>query len=121
MTITLENADERIQEGAELYNLLSQHSSHYSVDDRLKACALYVAEGNLMAVSRKTGVKYETLKTWKEQSWWPAAAKEFRIRKQEELDGLMSDVIHAAVDEVADRIRKGDWYIKKMEPKKESL
>lgn len=101
------------EQEAQLYQLLADHASPYSVDDRLKACMLYAAEGNMAEVSRKTGLEYQTLKTWKTYEWWPVALDWCRRHKQDELDGMLTGVIQDAVLEVADRIKEGDWIVKK--------
>lgn len=118
--VDIKTQDKVLEQDANLYNLMAMHKSVYSIDDRLKACYLYVVEGNLKEVSRKTGVKYETLKTWKESNWWPAAVLECKKRKEQELDGMFTKVIDASLDQLTDRIKNGDFYIKKMEPKEES-
>lgn len=101
------------ERNAQLYQLLAEHQSAYSIDDRLKACMLYAAEGNMAEVSRKTGLAYDTLKDWKTYEWWPVALDWCRRHKQDELDGMLTGVIQDAVLEVADRIKEGDWVVKK--------
>jgi hypothetical protein len=100
----------------QLYVLLADHQSKYSLDARLKACYLFAIEGNMAEVQRKTGIPYETLKDWKDQEWWPVALAECRKRKQDELDSMLSQVIHDAVGKVADRIAEGDFFVGKMAP-----
>lgn len=101
------------EEGTQLYQLLADHHSTFSIDDRLKVCMLYATEGNMAEVSRKTGIGYETLKDWKTYDWWPVALDWCRRHKQDELDGLLTGVIQDAVYAVADRIKEGDYTVKK--------
>ena len=97
----------------ELFYLLAEHQSHFSVDDRIKAAMLYAAEGNLSKVSRDMEIGYETLKDWKCQPWWPLAVQECRDRKQDELDAMLSKVMFSAIEQIADRIKDGDYVAKK--------
>ena len=109
------SGDENKQTTA-LFVLLAEHHSKYSVDDRLRTAMLYVAEGNMKEVSRKTGIAYDTVKSWKETEWWPLAVAECRKRKQDELDSLLTNTIHTAMDQVMDRVHKGDHFVGKMDP-----
>jgi len=103
----------------ELYVLLAEHKSTYSIDDRLSAVMLYAAEGNLAEVARKTNIPYYTVKDWKECEWWPVALSECRKRKQDELDSMFTNVIHEAIGQASDRIRNGDYYVAKTAPSSE--
>lgn len=110
-------AEENYNKNAtELFVLLAEHRSSYSVDDRLRVAMLYVAEGNMKEVMRKTGINYETLKSWKVCEWWPLAVAECRKRKQDELDGNLTKTIHIAMGEVLDRIQNGDSLLGKTGP-----
>ena len=97
----------------ELYYLMAEHHSLYSVDDRIKAAMLYAMEGNLSAVARKMEINYDTIRMWKDTPWWPLAVNECRDKKQDELDSMLSKVIFNAVNEIADRVQKGDFISKK--------
>lgn len=103
----------------ELYNLLADHSSQYSIDDRLKVATLFATEGNLKEVSRITNVNYETVKSWQRLSWWDVAVQEARRRHQDSLDSKFTKLIHKTLDQIYDRVTEGDIVIKKMEPESE--
>lgn len=121
MIKTIETSTEDEKKSLELYNLLASHSSTFSIDDRLKAATLFVVEGNMKEVERKTGVGYETLKAWQRQAWWPVAMQEARLRHQDALDSKFTHLIHKTLDQIYDRVEKGDYTIKKMDPRSESL
>ncbi len=109
--------DKKRDTGTELYLLLADHNSDYSVDDRLKVVMMYNAEGNLTEIARKTGIPYYTIKDWKRKTdWWPLAVQECKKHKQEELDRILTKVIHKTIVEMSDRIDNGDYSVKKMEP-----
>lgn len=115
-----ETEDPKLKKSAALYNLLALHASQYSIDDRIKACMLYAAEGNMAEVARKTQVPREVLKDWQTKDWWPVALRTCQDLKQEELDGMFSKIIDVATEKVLDRIENGDFVIKKMVPKADS-
>lgn len=98
---------------SEMYYLIAEHHSLYSVDDRIKAAMLYASEGNLAAVARQMEIKYDTIRMWKDTPWWPLAVNECRDKKQDELDAMLSKVIYDAVNEISDRVQKGDFISKK--------
>lgn len=97
----------------ELYYLLAEHHSKFSIDDRIKASMLYATEGNLAAVGRMMEINYDTVKDWKCQPWWPLAVRECRDKKQDELDSQLSKVVFEAINEISDRVRLGDFIAKK--------
>ena len=111
-----ENVSDYNKNATELFVLLAEHRSKFSVDDRLRVAMLYVAEGNMAEVSRKTGIEYTTLRDWKQTEWWPLAIAECRKRKQDELDGNLTQTIHIAIGEVLDRIQNGDSVVGKTGP-----
>lgn len=110
------NKKER-NDSIQLYALLAEHQSDYSIDDRLKVCYMFAVEGNMAEVSRKTGISYDCMKEWKKQEWWPVALAECRKRKQDELDSMLTKVIHDAIGQVADRVAEGDYSVGKTERK----
>lgn len=106
-------SEQSARDRTELYYLLAEHHSRFSIDDRIKAAMLYATDGNLAAVSRKMDLVYDTLKDWKCQPWWPLAVRECRDKKQDELDAMLSKVVFEAINEISDRVREGDFIAKK--------
>jgi len=106
------------QESSELYQLVANHNSTYSVDDRLNVAMLYVTEGNMKKVEKMTSIPYMTLTGWKSANWWPHALQFCHKRKDKELELRFSRVIHDAVSEIHDRVLNGDWKIDKEGTKK---
>ena len=104
------------RDATELYVLLAEHKSTYSIEDRLKAVMLYAAVGNMAEVSRQVNMPYYTIKDWRECEWWPIALNECRKRKQDELDGKLTSIIDEANNQIVDRLQQGDYYVAKMAP-----
>lgn len=113
MTTLGREKQQMAKESSELYQIMADGKSSYSVDDRLQAVMLYVTEGNMKKVERMTSIPYVTLTSWKEQEWWPHALQFCHKRKDKELELRFSRVIHDAVSEVHDRVTKGDYQILK--------
>ena len=101
------------KESSELYQMIADHKSTYSVDDRLHVVMLYITEGNMKKVEKMTGIHYQTLAGWKETDWWTPALQFCHKRKDKELELRFSRVIHDAVSEIHDRVTKGDWLVMK--------
>ncbi len=101
------------KESSELYQVIANHNSSYSVDDRLNVAMLYVTEGNMKKVSSMTEIPYVTLDSWKRTNWWPEALKFCHKRKDQELEQKFSKVIHDTVNEIHDRVINGDWKLDK--------
>jgi hypothetical protein len=95
--------------GGELLRLVQDHRSPYSVEERVKVAALYSIHGNMKKVSALTGISYNTLKEWKSTEWWQLAMREARDSQQDQFDIELTKAIHNAVNEIADRVKDGDW------------
>ena len=108
----------RNDDNADLYNALARHKSDYTIEDRLSVVMSFITEGNLKAVSRATGMSYNTIKVWKESEWWPIALQYCHKRKDKELETKLSKIIHDSVSEISDRVKNGDWAILKDGTKK---
>ncbi len=101
------------KESSELYQLVADHNSTYSVDDRLQVAMLYVTEGNMKKVEKMTGIPYMTIVGWKNSAWWQHALQYCHKRKDKELEMRFSRVIHDTVSELHDRVTNGDWQLEK--------
>ena len=58
-------------------------------------------------------VASRTIREWTETDWWPDMIAKAKIEKQAELDASMTHVIHKAMDQVNERLDKGDPFIRK--------
>jgi hypothetical protein len=93
----------------DVYALIDEHASPYSIEERLAVVMRYAACGNLKQVSREMKLSYDTLKHWKNYcDWWAPVLQECRRRKQDELDGTLTNIIDMSLAEIVDRITHGD-------------
>lgn len=93
--------------------------SQYSPKEKVKACAYYMIYTNSAEVERKTNIPATTVRKWKsETDWWEPTIQWLKSQKQEELDSMLTSVIHEAVDEIRNRIKSGDTVVVKGELKK---
>ena len=104
------------QEPSNKYDLSALHSpkARYTADEKLAAVLAYVMTGSVRGVIRLTGLKQQVISDWKNNSsWWPDAYMAVKKEKQDEIDGSLTTIIHAASGEIIDRIINGDEIIDK--------
>lgn len=93
----------------DLSSIYYTKGSKYTPEDKIAVAATFATTGNLMKAAELHHVPYDTAKRWKQKAaWWPEILKEIRKQKQEELDGVLTNVIHSAVEALVDRIANGD-------------
>ena len=98
------------------YDLAALYSSRakYTAEEKLAAVTAYVMTGSVRGVVRLTGLKQQVISDWKNNSsWWPDAYATVKKEKQEEVDGTLTSIIHAAAGGVMDSILHGDEVIDK--------
>lgn len=98
------------------YDLAELYSSRakYTAEEKLAAVLAYVMTGSIRGVVRLTGLKQQVVSDWKNNSlWWPDCYMTMKRDKQEEVDGSLTTIIHAANGEMLDRIINGDEIIDK--------
>ncbi len=76
----------------------------------MQAAMAYVTTGNsVQAAKHCPQVSAKLIREWKRTAtWWPQAVQECRKMKSEELDGLLTNVIHKSTDQLIDRLQNGD-------------
>ncbi len=87
---------------------INTQGSQYTDDDRRRAIAVYVMSGNGADVSRKTGIPESTISDWQSKEWWATWLGDIRREKTDELDAIQTGLIHAAYDQMMDRLANGD-------------
>ena len=85
----------------------------YTDDEKLNACAVYAAVGNITEVSRLTGINALTLRDWTGTEWWGEVLRKIRFQLNDQLDSKMTKIIDKALDSVMERITDGDYYVDK--------
>jgi len=77
-------------------------------EDKLQAAFTYVLTGSVLQTSQVTGIPERTIKDWTQTDWFQVLMAEAKERKQEELDGKWTGLIHLIADKLEERILKGD-------------
>lgn len=90
-------------------SVLYRANSKYSPEQRLFAVYAYVITGSARKASRLTGVEEGHLLSWKKTSpWWDDAVKEVRRVKGEQMDSMLTSLMHQTGGEMEDRLINGD-------------
>lgn len=93
-------------------SLLYDPRSKYNPKVKVKACAYYMVYGNAAKVSKLINIPAHTIRKWKsEAEWWQPTLQWLRKQKQDELDSMLTTVIHSAVNEIHDRLKGGDYVL----------
>ena len=84
-----------------------RHSSH-APDKVVEVAAHYVVLGSLAKAADTAGVPPRTVHDWAHAPWWQELVEQIRADKSEELDALLTGLVHDAVGAAQDRIANGD-------------
>lgn len=111
----LDDSPKAVEDGPNLYELIADHKAKkYTVEERLAVALKYASTGSLTKTAKETGVPLMTISDWRNKTeWWVPAVAECRKRKQDEIDGKLTEIIDSALEQVTDRIRNGDSKVTK--------
>lgn len=96
-----------------LDELYKSDSRKYTPADKIAAATAWMVTGSVYKASAYCGIPHQTIATWRTKEWWQQLTSQVRKEKSDELDAMMTGVLHKAVDAVADRIENGDTFVKK--------
>lgn len=90
---------------------LYEGTTKYTPADKLAALTAYLITGSFEKASTHCAVPAQTIKSWKNKSeWWPALSAEIKKEKNDELEGMLTGILHKGLEDVIDRLEKGDTY-----------
>ena len=75
---------------------------------KYEAITVFIATGSLTQTALQTKIPFETLKKWRKSEWWTDKIKELQEEDYSRLDAKISKTIDKALDELIDRVEKGD-------------
>jgi len=81
----------------------------HSEEDRIKAATVYAVCGSAAETGRITGIPAEVIRQWKTKEWWPQIIDRIRQEKDDELDVKFTQIVDKTVDQLNDRLEKGDY------------
>jgi transposase-like protein len=96
------------------------HRARMKTDEaKLDAVKSYIAlGGNLTLTAATIGISRNTLKGWKQTTWWTKLVQEFRSAERLKLSAKTKDIMEKAMSELSDRLERGDFIY---DPKKGAL
>lgn len=88
---------------------VSGNAGWYSDSEKLDAACRFAVVGNSRRVSELTGIPEGTIRAWKTTDWWQEIQERIVKEQDEELDTKLTKLVDKAVEEVNDRLLKGDY------------
>ena len=83
-------------------------NAKYSPEQKLTAMMTFVTTGSMPAAARAAGVPKWVPYNWRDGSnWWSEQVALIRKEKQEEVDGLMTQIIHRNLDTLGEMSSSG--------------
>lgn len=86
--------------------------SKYPVSKVLEVAANFVVLGKADKAGALSGVPARTAQSWTTQPWWPDLIHQIREDKAEELDAMLTGLVHSAVETAQDRVSNGDYKLR---------
>ena len=80
-----------------------------SEKDRIRAATVYAVTGSAVQTSEITGIPAGTIRQWKTHDWWPQIIDRIRQEKDDELDVKFTEIVDKTINQINDRIEKGDF------------
>lgn len=84
--------------------------AHWSQKQRFNCVVTYLLTGTVPATAAATGIPFDTVKRWKQTTWWKQMEQEIRDSRNLQLNSKLSKVTDLALKNLEDRIEKGDFY-----------
>lgn len=90
---------------------LYEGRNKYTPADKLAALTAYLVTGSTAKAEVHSGVPAGTIAAWKRNTeWWPALAEEVKKEKNDEMEALLTGILHESLAEVVDRLQEGDTF-----------
>lgn len=86
-------------------------SGKYTAADRIAAVVAWMVTGNIYKAEKYCGVSADTIARWKRESeWWPVLTQQVKKEKNDELESMMTGILHQSLGEVMERLNEGDTF-----------
>lgn len=83
--------------------------ARFTPEEKISAAMAYVATGSYTGASRICGLEPRTIRTFKEEGrWWNDVYEACKKAKQEELDAMITGVIHKSIEVLSRNLVDGD-------------
>lgn len=74
-----------------------------------EAIAIYIATGSPSLTAQQANIPLDTIEGWQRQDWWRTRITEIQNTDYDKLDSKLSKTIDAALDQLMDRIKDGEY------------
>lgn len=83
----------------------------YTAADKIAAVVAWMVTGNVYKAQKYCGVKPDTISRWKRESeWWPILTQQVKKEKNDELEAMMTGILHENLSAIMERLEEGDTY-----------
>jgi len=86
-------------------------SEKYPWEKKMEVVSRYMLLGNMRLISEQTQIPYETLISWKGQSWWPELVDTLKRQKKNKTNESLTEIIEQSVEVMKDRLENGDFVL----------
>jgi len=87
--------------------------SSYSLEDRYKAAAAFVATGTSLGASREVGIPVSSIRRWTRNEEFIGLCQEIRAEFGDRIKANLAQIIEDGMKQIQDRIRSGDYVLNK--------
>ena len=90
---------------------LYEGTSKYTPADKIAALTAYLVTGSAQKAEAHCGVNAGTIQTWRRNSeWWPALANEIKKEKNDEMEAVLTGILHQSLENIVDKLENGDTF-----------
>ena len=82
---------------------------NYSAEEKIRTAALWLMGHSSYELEPILQIPAETIRTWMVSSWWKDLLKELRRAKNDELDIMLTRVMHKTAKQLEDRVENGNY------------
>ena len=83
----------------------------FSLEKKVEACTLYAVYGDLVEVSKTTGVPEKELRSWTKEVWWDEIIKQVYTEQNDKLGGQITRLLEDSLVTLNDRLTNGDYVL----------
>lgn len=90
---------------------LYEGTSKYTPADKIAALTAWLVTGSAARAEVHCGVPAGTINTWKHKSeWWPAIEAAIKKEKNDEMEAMLTGILHQSLDNITDKLENGDTF-----------
>lgn len=83
----------------------------YTAADRIAAVVAWMVTGSMYKAEKYCNVPADTIARWKRESeWWPVLTQQVKKEKNDELEAMMTGILHQSLEGIMERLTEGDTF-----------